>query len=177
ERRDRGGRRRPHGGGRRGAARAAAARRPRDRPPVPLRQPRRRRDRAAAGGRDAVPDHLLPHLPAGGVPRRVARGLGDDDLDDRAAGRRPHARSGVHPRPRAVPRGPRRHRRGAGGRRGLRRRHADAGQVPARPRRPVPRPGAWRQPARRRGARAARAVVGGRPLRARARAGGGGSGV
>ena len=59
----------------RGPARPGAARHPRGRPPLPVRQPRRRDDRAAAAQRHAVPDDLLPHLPARRLADRHARGL------------------------------------------------------------------------------------------------------
>ena len=65
----------------RGTARAASPRHPRDRPPLPVRQPRRGRDRAAAARRHAVPDDLLPDLPAGRVADRHPRGVRADEGD------------------------------------------------------------------------------------------------
>ena len=52
---------------------------------MPVRQPRRRGHRAAARRRHAVPDDVLPDLPAGGLEDRHARGLRADARDDRAA--------------------------------------------------------------------------------------------
>ena len=56
--------------------RSSAARRGRSRrrAPVPVRAARRGRDRAAAGGRHAVPDALLPDLPRAAAADRHAGG-------------------------------------------------------------------------------------------------------
>ena len=74
-------------GDHRRAARPTAPRHPRDRAPLPVRQPRRGDDRAAAPQRHAVPDHLLPDLPAGELADRHPRGLGSDARDAGPAGR------------------------------------------------------------------------------------------
>ena len=96
-------------GRRRRPARSAAAVDPRRGSPLPVRQPRRGRDRAAARRRHPVPDDLLPDLPAGGLADRDPRGVGPDARDDRAARRGRGARGGVpagRTRP-TSPRGPR----------------------------------------------------------------------
>ena len=49
--------------------------------PLPLLAARRGGHRAAAARRHAVPHHLLPDLPARGLPDRLARGLGADEGD------------------------------------------------------------------------------------------------
>ena len=86
------------------AARPRAARHPRDRAPLPVRPARRGDHRAAAADRHAVPDDLLPHLPAGGVPDRHPRGVRADEGDAGPARRRPRARGGVRRGARALPR-------------------------------------------------------------------------
>ena len=84
----------------------AAAGHPRRRAPLPLRQPRRGHHRAAAARRHAVPDDLLPDLPARRVADRHPRGLGADEGDAGPAGRGRRAGRGVPRRARALPRGP-----------------------------------------------------------------------
>ena len=105
----------------------------RRRPPVPVRQPRRGDDRAAAARRHAVPDHVLPDLPPGGVADRDAGGRRADGGDDRAAAAAtpssPRRTGAAHER--YLEARARRSAR-AGDRRRLRRRHAGPGQVPAR---------------------------------------------
>ena len=117
-----------------GPARAAAARHRAVWPPLPVRPPRRRRDRATAGRRHAVPDALLPHLPACRVGDRHARGRRRDARDDRAARRRPRAgRSATALRTRTTSPAAAQARRRPRDRGRLRRRHAGPGEVPARP--------------------------------------------
>ena len=90
------------------------------------------RDLAAAGGRHAVPDALLPDLPAGDRGRRPA-GVGRADAGDgrTSCATDPELAAGVPGRARGVPGHPGR----AGDvlpTRSQRRRHARPGQVPAR---------------------------------------------
>ena len=115
------------------AARPPAAGARGRRAPLPVRPARRRRDLAAAGGRHAVPDAVLPDLPAGDG-RREPAGVGRPDA--RVAGRaghRPRARRRLPGRARGLPGHPRRPRRAAHP--DDRRRDARPGQVPARARR------------------------------------------
>ena len=67
----------------------------RSRTAAPAGSPDVVRDRAAAAGRHAVPDALLPDLPPGGLRDRHAGGGGPDERDDGPAGRR----RGPAPRP------------------------------------------------------------------------------
>ena len=120
------------------AARPARSRRAGRRAPMPLRAARRRGDRTTPARRHAVPDDVLPDVPAGMQRDRHAGGLGPHGHDDPAAGRRPAARGGVPGRTRALPRRARSAGRGAGDRRGVGGGHAHPGQVPARARRPGP---------------------------------------
>ena len=81
--------------GGRASARPAAARRARRRAPLPVRPAGRRGDRAAAAGRHAVPDPVLPDLPARGRRDEPAGGSRGDAGDDTAAGRRSRAAAGL----------------------------------------------------------------------------------
>ena len=120
----------------------------------PCGSARRRRDRAAAAGRHAVPDALLPHLPARGRRHRHAGGQRADARDDRAAGRATTtcARA-TRRRTRTTCTRAAADRGRPGDRRRLGGRHARPGEVPARAGRARARRRARRQPARRRGAR------------------------
>ena len=69
------------------AARPSAARSARGRAPLPVRAARRGRDRPAAGGRHALPDAVLPDVPARRLGDRHAGGERRDEGDDGAAGR------------------------------------------------------------------------------------------
>ena len=66
-------------------ARPTAPRHRRRRAPLSVRKPRRRVDRAPPLRRHAVPDVLLPDLPAGSLRDRHARGRWSDARDDAAA--------------------------------------------------------------------------------------------
>ena len=110
---------------------------PRGRAPLRLRPARRRGDHAAAARRHAVPDPVLPDLPAGHGRGEHAGVRGAHARDDRPAGDGPRAGRGL-------PRGPRPLPRRAGGararradRRDQRRGDARPGQVPARAGRPL----------------------------------------
>ncbi len=67
--------------GGRAAAGSRAARHPRDRAPLRVRAARRGHHRAAAAERHAVPDDVLPDLPAGRVADRHPRGVRADEGD------------------------------------------------------------------------------------------------